>query len=91
MKIVPLANRILLEPEEEEKTTEAGIVLPDTAEKEKSQVAKVLAIGDGEAAKKLKLKKGDLVLVDKFGPNEVELEDKKYLLAEPSHILARLQ
>mgnify|MGYP000058807591 CR=1 FL=1 len=91
MKIIPVGNRILLEPQEEEQTTEAGIVLPDTAEKEKSQIAKVLALGEGEGVKKLKLKKGELVVVDKYGPNEVEIEEKKYLLAEPAHILAKLE
>ncbi len=91
MKIVPLGNRVLIEPQEEEQKTEAGIVLPDTAEKEKSQLGKVLAVGDGENVKKLNLKKGDLVILDKFGPNEVEIEDKKYLLAEPAHILALIK
>lgn len=91
MKIMPLGNRVLIEPQEEEQKTDAGIVLPDTAEKEKSQIGKVLAVGNGEALKKLNLKKGDLVILDKFGPNEVEIEEKKYLLAESAHILALLK
>ncbi|MCD6194768.1 co-chaperone GroES [bacterium] len=91
MKIMPLGNRVLIEPQEEEQKTESGIVLPDTAEKEKSQIGKVLAVGKGEAVKKLKLKKNDLVVLDKFGPTEVEIEEKKYLLAEPTHILALLK
>ncbi|MDO8537168.1 MAG: co-chaperone GroES, partial [bacterium] len=35
MKFQPLSNHIFIEPLEEEKTTKSGIVLPDTAEKEK--------------------------------------------------------
>jgi len=91
MKIIPLLNRILIQPQEETQKTESKIVLPDTAEKEKSQLGKVVSIGQGKIVKKLGLKKGDLVILDKFGPNEIEIENKTYLIAEPSHILALIQ
>jgi len=90
MKITPLQDNVLLELFEK-KEEESKIVLPDTVEKEKSQIAKVLEIGDGKKVKKLSLKKGDLVIIEKYGPNEVEIDDKKYILAEPEHILAKIK
>jgi len=48
MNFKPLSNHLFLEPVEEEKTTASGIVLPDTAEKEKPVKAKVIAVGPGK-------------------------------------------
>ena len=48
MQFKPLSNHLFLEPLEEEKTTKSGIVLPDTAEREKPIKGKVLAIGPGK-------------------------------------------
>jgi len=91
MKIKPLQNRILLEPYEQKTKGKAKIVLPETAEKEKSQLAKVLVLGEGKNVKKLNLKKGNLVFIEKFGPSEIELDGKTYLLAEPDQILALIE
>ena len=52
MDFKPLSNHVFLEPMEEEKTTESGIVLPDTAEKEKPIKGKVLAVGPGKKNEK---------------------------------------
>jgi|YelNatPaOPRAMG01_1025707.scaffolds.fasta_scaffold96963_2 co-chaperonin GroES (HSP10) len=89
MKITPLGNHVLLEPYEKEE--DSPIVLPQTVEKEKSQIAKVLELGSGKRLKRLSLKKGELVIIEKYGPNEIEIKDKKYLLAGPEHILAKIK
>jgi chaperonin GroES len=96
MKLKPLSNNLILEVAEEEKTTKSGIVLPDTAEKEKPTKAKVIAVGDGRLNEKgeripVSVKVGDTVLFKKYGPDEVELEGKKYLIAEEADILAIVQ
>ena len=52
MNFKPLTNHLFLEPIEEEKTTASGIVLPDTAEKEKPVKAKVIAVGPGKKNEK---------------------------------------
>jgi len=72
--------------------TKSGIVLPDTAEKEKPVQGKVLAIGPGKMTKQgeripMSVAIGDIVLFKKYGPDEVELEGKKYLVAEEDDIL----
>lgn len=76
-KIHPTAGYALIEPEELEKTTAAGIVLPDTHD-EKSQKGKVLAMGKAltKAGKKIdpEFKVGDTVLYKKWGGDEIKLD-----------------
>ena len=93
MKFQPLSNRVFLEPLEEEKTTKSGIVIPDTAEKEKPVKGKVLATGPGKMNEKgertpMSVKVGDIVLFKKYGPDEIEIEGKKYLVGNEEDILA---
>ena len=86
---------MFLEAVEETKTTKSGIVLPDSAEKEKPVKGKVLAVGPGKLEKgervTMSVKVGDMVLFKKYGPDEVELEGKKYLVGDEDDILAILE
>ena len=96
MTLKPLSNHLFLEPLEEEKVTKSGIVLPDTAEREKPVKGKVLAVGPGKMNEKgertpMSVKVGDTVLFKKYGPDEIELEGKKYLVGEEEDILAILE
>ena len=89
----PLSNHVFIEPVEEEKTTKSGIVIPDTADKEKPIRGKVLAIGPGKVNDKgertvMSVKPGDMVLFKKYGPDEIEIDGKKYLVGEEDDILA---
>ncbi len=95
MEIKPLSNHIFIEPLGEEKTTSSGIVIPETAEKEKPIKGKVLAAGPGKMSPEGKLmpmsvKVGDIVLFKKYGPDEIEIEGKKYLVGDEDEILAIL-
>lgn len=96
MKIKPLKDRLVIEPIEKEEKTESGIVLPDTAEKEKPEQGKVIAVGSGKSDKEgnnipLEVKKGDVVLFTKYGPSEVKIDNKEYLIAREEDILAILE
>jgi len=84
LKIIPLASNVVLEPKKEEVKTKGGIILPDTASKEQSQIGKVIAVGP-DVKKELKI--GDVVLYDKFGLEEVEIEDQKYIIGPKNKIL----
>ena len=93
MDFKPLSNHVFLEPLEEEKVTKGGIVLPDTAEKEKPIKGKVLAVGPGKVqengtVRPVAVKVGDIVLFKKYGPDEIEIEGKKYLVGDEEDILA---
>lgn len=93
MKLKPLADRVILEPIEEEKTTESGIVIPDTAEKERPIKGKVVAVGPGKLNDKgeripMSIKVDDTVLFKKYGPDEFEIDNKTYLVADENDIIA---
>jgi chaperonin GroES len=93
VNLKPLADRVVVEPIEQEETTASGIVLPETA-KEKPQEGKVLAVGPGrmdDDGKRwpLDVKKGDKVLFAKYAGTEVKLpDDRKILVLKESDILA---
>ncbi len=96
MNFKPLSNHIFIEPLEEEKTTKSGIVIPDSAEKEKPIKGKVLAVGQGKLSEKgeripMSVKVGDTVLFKKYGPDEIEIDGKKYLVGDEDDILAIIE
>jgi len=95
MNIKPLSDHILIETINQTKKTKSGIFLPDTAEKEKPEQGKVIAVGPGRLLSSgkripLEIKKGDMVLFTKYGPNEIKVDDKEYLIAKEEDILAIL-
>lgn len=75
MNIKPIGDRILVKPMRQEEVTKSGIVLPDTAEKEKKEEGEIVAVGEGEKIKKLNLKVGDKVLFGKYAGDEVEVSE----------------
>ncbi|MBP7347597.1 MAG: co-chaperone GroES [Butyrivibrio sp.] len=91
MKLVPLADRVVLKQLEAEETTKSGIVLPGK-EKEKPQQAEVIAVGPGGMVDgkevKMEVSKGDTVIYSKYAGTEVEMEDVKYIIVKQSDILA---
>jgi chaperonin GroES len=87
--IKPLADRVLIEPQEAQTKTASGIYIPDTA-KEKPQQGKVIAAGPGKKDEPMEVKPGDVVLYGKYAGTEVTVEDKKYLIVKQSDILAIL-
>jgi len=96
MNIKPLSDHILIEPISQEEKTKSGIFLPGTAEKEKPEQGKVIAVGPGRRLSSgkrvpLEVKKGDKVLFTKYGPSEIKVGDKEYLIAKEEDILAILE
>ena len=91
MNIKPLADRVLIEPISVEDKTTSGIILPDTADKEKPEQGKVIEVGPGKPNKPMSVKKGDIVLFTKYGPNEIKIDNKEYLIAKEEDVLAILE
>ena len=92
MKIQPLADRVLVEPLKEEEIKKGGIIIPDSA-KEKPTTGVVIAVGPGKLDEHGKLmpmnvKKGQKVLMPKYGGTEVKLDNKDYQLLREEDILA---
>lgn len=94
-KIVPTGDHIVVEAIEEESTSESGIIIPDTASKEKPMKGKVLAVGPGKMNDQgerleMEVKVGDMVLFSKYGPTEVKVDGKEVLILSASDIYAKL-
>jgi len=94
--IKPLSNHVFIEQIDEETTTASGIVIPETAEKERPMTGKVVAVGPGKVNEKgerqaMEVKVGDKVLFTKYGPNEIKVGDKEYLVAREDDILAIIE
>lgn len=95
LNVKPLGDRVLIEPVEEKEVKKGGIIIPDTA-KEKPTEGIVVALGSGKTddnGKKIpfEFKKGDRVLVSKYGGTEIKLDDKEYKLMSADDILAIIE
>jgi len=96
MKIRPISNYILIEPLAQEEKTKAGIFLPESADKDRPEQGKIVAVGPGKKMVSGKIlpvnvKVGDKVLFSKYGPTEIKVDNKEYLIAKEEDILAILE
>ena len=89
--IKPLQDRVVLKMIENEETTKSGIILSSGA-KEKPQVAEIIEVGPGGETDgkpvKMYVKKGDNVVVSKYGGTEVKYEGEDYIILREEDILA---
>ncbi len=95
MKVKPLGDRVLVQPEKENEVRKGGIIIPDTA-KEKPQQGKVIEVGTGKRDEDGKIipfnvKKGDRVLMPKYGGTEIKLDDVDYVIIREEDILGVLE
>jgi chaperonin GroES len=89
-----LHDRLLVERVEEAETKKGGIIIPDSA-KEKPQEGTVVAVGNGKRNEKgeivpLEVKVGDRILFGKYGGNDVNVDDREYLILREDEVLAVL-
>ena len=91
MKIIPLADRVVIKTVEAEETTKSGIILTGSA-KEKPQVAQVIAVGPGGTVDGkevvMTVKVGDKVLTSKYSGTEVKVDGEEYNIVRQNDILA---
>ena len=93
--ITPIGDRVLVRPVEEDTTTASGIIIPDSAQKEKPLQGEVVAVGEGERENgKLiapPVAKGDVVVFAKYAYDEVEIDNEAYYIIKSENILAVLK
>jgi len=93
MNLRPLGDRVIVEPITPEEKTKGGIILPDTASKEKPMEGKIVAVGNGARDDKgslvaMEVKAGDKVIFGKYSGTDVKVEEKEYLILRENDILA---
>ena len=87
MNIKPLGERVLLRVLPAEEKTEAGIIIPATAQ-EKTNQGEIIAIGESE---NIKVKAGQKVIYDKYAGTQIKKGDQEYLIISYSDILAIIE
>ncbi len=95
VKIRPLADRIVVEVIDETEQTSGGIFIPDSA-REKSQKAKVLAVGTGKTLEngqkeEMEVKIGDIVLFAKYGGSDIKVNEKEYKILSVRDVLGIIE
>lgn len=87
VKVKPLADRVLIEPNPAEEKTAGGLFIPETA-KEKPLAGKVIAVGPGTSEVTMEVKVGDEVLYGKYAGTEINVGGHDYLIMKQNDILA---
>ena len=95
MNIRPLQDRVIIKRMEEEKTSEGGIIIPDSAT-EKPIKGEVVAVGNGLVLdngeiRPLDLKVGVKVLFGKYSGTEVKLDGEELLVMKEDDVMAVLE
>lgn len=81
----PLGENVLISPEKPEQKTSSGLYLPETANQERPQLGKVMAIGESD---KIKVKTGKRVIFRRYGGEEVKIDGEDYMVTNYKDILA---
>ena len=95
-KLTPLNDKVIVKAISEEKTTESGIVLPDTVDKERPEQGEIIAVGPGKMSdngqrQTMSVSVGQKVLFTKYAPNEIKIDEEEYLVISESDILAIIE
>lgn len=94
MKLVPLQDRVIVEPERREEKSPGGIIIPPNA-KEEPQIGTVLAVGKGKREDgkivPIELKVNDMVFYPKFAGSEIEVDRRVLLIIKESEVLAKIK
>jgi chaperonin GroES len=94
--IVPLGDRVLIKPLSEDELAvknAAGIIIPETIDKEKPMQGRVIAVGEGRMTDEGKLvqvriRPGSRVVFSKYSPDEIKIDGEEYYILSESSVLA---
>ena len=94
MKLIPLADRVVLKKMEAEETTKSGFILVGSA-KEKPDVAEVISVGPGGNVDGkeivMHVKEGQKVIYSKYAGTEVKMDEEEYIIVRQNDILAIIE
>jgi len=92
MQIRPLSDKVVVKPKPREEVTKFGIIIPDTADKEKPEQGEVIAVGPGKLLENgtrapMSVKIGDKILFKKYSPDEFEIDKEEFLVLSEGDII----
>jgi len=96
MNLKPLGDHLIVQTADVDTITKSGIVLPETADKERPQQGEVIAVGPGRILDNgnrlpMSVKVGQKILFKKYSPDEIKIEDKEYLVLSESEVIAIIE
>lgn len=96
MQLRPLSDKVVLKTLPKEEMTKAGIILPETVDKERPEQGEVIAVGPGRlldngSRAAMSVKVGDKIVFKKYSPDEVKLGDVEYLVIAESDVMAVIE
>lgn len=96
MKLKPLSNNVVIRAAKKEEMTKSGIVLPESADREKSERGEVVAVGSGRILDNgqvapMSVKIGDQIVFKKYSPDEIKLDGEEYLILSENDIIAVIE
>ncbi|OGF19818.1 co-chaperone GroES [Candidatus Falkowbacteria bacterium RIFCSPHIGHO2_02_FULL_45_15] len=96
MQIKPLNDKVVVKASSKEEKTHSGIVLPDTADKERPEQGEVIAVGPGKlldngSRAPMSVKPGDKVLFKKYSPDEFKIEQEEFLVLSEGEIIGIIE
>ncbi len=94
-QITPLSDRVLLKPIDADKVTASGIIIPDSANKERPSLYEVISVGPGKTDKdgniiKIDLQKWNRVISGQYSGDDVKVGDTTYKIVAFEYILAKI-
>lgn len=92
-KLIPLDDHVIVKPIEEKTVAKFGIVIPETASKEKPMRGTILSVGPGKLNDKgeridMGVKEGDIVVFTKYAPTEIKVDGEELYIISSNSILA---
>jgi chaperonin GroES len=91
-KLVPLSDNVIVKPLTAETTTASGIVIPETASKEKPRKGEVVAVGPGRMTEgkrsEMDVKEGDIVIFREYAPTEIKVGGQELYVLGIDSLLA---
>jgi len=96
MNLRPLGDRVILKAATKEEMSKGGILLPDTANKERPEQGEIIAVGPGKIDEKgnrvpMNVKVGDKVVFKKYSPDEIKIDEVEYLVVSESDLMAVIE
>lgn len=90
MNILPMGERVLIKPEEQEEKTKSGIYIPESAKEKKNQ-GEVLAAGTFKDGKPLPLSKGDRIIYGGYSQEKIDVDGEEFIILNFKDIVAKIE
>ena len=96
MNLKPVGDNIIVKATEKETTTASGIIIPETADKERPEKGEVLAVGPGRllengTRRAMEISVGQTVVFKKYAPDEVKVDGETYLVIGADDVIAVIE